>query len=125
MLHRHRRRARVMYDYPARPLDHAFEHRVLEIFRVRGGARTASPKIASQIFAPGAIVVHKFLGVFALLQAAEKEMVQHGIVKYDDARFFQSAPIDLPVQWVVSQVIQRQVGGGRVYIYLPERLESA
>jgi hypothetical protein len=40
-------------------------------------------------------------------ERSEQEMLQHSVVQYDDARFFERAPVDFSVHAVVAKMIKR------------------
>ena len=37
-------------------------------------------------------------------------MVQHRVMQYDDARFFQRPLVNFPMQRIVAQMVERDVG---------------
>ena len=58
---------------------------------------------------PLPVVVNELVDILLARQAAEKEVLQHGIVQDDHARTFQRTAIDGRVQLIVAEVIQIDV----------------
>jgi hypothetical protein len=72
--------------------------------------------IAPQIFGhraiPFPVVVNELVDVCCAIQRAEKEVMQHRIVQHHHPGLRQRPPVNLAVQLIVAQVIQRDVARG-------------
>ena len=108
LLHQ-RRSARVVHNHRARPLRHALDHRIAEVFRIRGRARAPAPQFARQVFAPVTVVIDELRDVLLFVPAAQEEMMQHRVVQHRYARRLERMPVDFAVQWVVAEMIERNV----------------
>jgi len=67
---------------------------------------------------PLAVVVDELFDVSLFVQAPEKEVVQDGIVEYDNSRLFDRAPVDRAMKLVVAHVVEVNVRAVRARLDL-------
>ena len=115
------RRARVVHDHRPRPLRHALDHRIAEVFRIGGRTRAPPPQLARQVFAPVAIVIDELGDIFLFVLAAQEEMMQHRVVQHRHAGRFERVPVDFAMQWVIAEMIERDIGVARVHLHRTQR----
>ena len=113
MLPDHAGRSRIVHHHRARAFRDAPQHRVIEIAPIEGGTSAGAPQLFGQRAMPFAVVVDELVDVCGAVERAQKEMLQHGIVQHDYAGVRQRPAVDLPMQLIVTQMIERDVGAAR------------
>src|SRR3954465_11514810 len=82
------------------------EHWKFKIPFVARRAGSSRPEVSRKLTRPVAVIENEFFDVFRTIQEAKIEMVEHGIVQYDNAGFLYGSTEDPGVQLIVSEVIQ-------------------
>jgi hypothetical protein len=113
----HARRGRVMHHHRARAFRDALQHGVLKVAPVEARTGAGAPHLFGQGALPFSVVVDELIDVGGAAERAEEEMMQHGVVQHHHAGLGERAAIDLAVQWIVAQVIERDVGVARVRLH--------
>ena len=88
----------------------ALEHGVFEIARIGSGARAVGPQVLGQAASPFAVVEDELFYVTGLIESAQKKMIQRGIVQDDHAGMGEGARVNVAVQMIVADVIERDIG---------------
>ncbi len=72
------------------------------------------------------VVINELGDVLPLVPAAQEEMMQHRVVQHRYARRLERVPVDFAVQWVVAQMIERNIGvAARAFTFTAPSGESA
>ena len=109
----HARGGRIVHHHGARPLHNAPQHRVIEIAAVGGRRSPPAPQFLSQSAIPLPVVVYELRYVGLAVQLSQQKMMQHRVMQHHHSRYLQRALVNIAVERVVAQMIERHVAFGR------------
>ena len=100
----------IVNDDGSRGGGQALEHRVFEIARVGGRSELDWPTgSCGQAASPFTEIEDEFFDVAGPIEHAQKEMVQRRIVQNHDAGMGKGALVNLSVQMIVADVVERAI----------------
>jgi hypothetical protein len=103
------RRGGIVNHDGASPFGDASQHRETEVTFVGRGVGALSPEVLAKAPIPLTIVVDELAHVLGFGQLPKQKVVEYGVVQDDHSGFGERSAVNLRVERVVADVVQRDI----------------